>query len=472
MFCEDPENACRSNDADGVSYLRDGLHDNLQTPGTRYACRVSHASLPSSTAKLRRIAHLDMDAFYASVELLRYPQLKGLPVVIGGSRRKADTHDEQPPRDTRFIPVNEFPLLKDYVGRGVITTATYAARQFGVGSAMGMMKAARLCPQAIVLPVDFDEVRKYSRLFKATIVEIAPVMQDRGIDEVYIDFTDVPGGQREGGRVLARLIQKAILEATRLTCSIGVAPNKLLAKMASEFNKPNGISIVYEQDLQSKIWPLACRKINGIGPKAEAKLERLNIRTIGELAAQEPHFLIENFGKSTGAWMHEAAWGRDDRPLETSSEPVSMSRETTFDRDLHAVRDKAELGEIFTRLCLKLGDDLQRKGYVAKTVGIKLRYDDFKIATRDQTMASYTSDGNTLRTMAGVCLKRVPLTRKLRLLGVRASNLVSVEQAAVWTSANADAIEKNQPVYESNRPPAQSLPEQSAPHLIAKDQLF
>ena len=142
-----------------------------------------------------------------------------------------------------------FPRLKDYAGRGVATTATYAARQFGVGSAMGLMKAAKLCPDAILLPVDFEEVKRLSRLFKQTILEIAPVMQDRGVDEVYIDFTHVPGGQREGGRVLARLIQKSIFQATGLTCSIGVAPNKLLAKMASEFNKPNGISIVRPGDL-------------------------------------------------------------------------------------------------------------------------------------------------------------------------------------------------------------------------------
>lgn len=126
-----------------------------------------------------------MDAFFASVELLRYPQLKGLPVVIGGGRRKVDElllrgPDGTEERERRFIPVEDFPLLKDYVGRGVITTATYPARQFGVGSAMGMMKAAKLCPQAIVLPVDFDEVRRFSRLFKSTITEIAPVMQDRG----------------------------------------------------------------------------------------------------------------------------------------------------------------------------------------------------------------------------------------------------------------------------------------------------
>lgn len=371
------------------------------------------------TPRPRRIAHLDMDAFFASVELLRYPQLKGLAVVIGGGRRKVDDAllAEQPGRDPRFIPVADFPLLKDYVGRGVITTATYAARQFGVGSAMGMMKAAKLCPQAIVLPVDFDEVRKYSRLFKSTVLDIAPLMEDRGVDEVYIDFTDVPGGQREGGRVLARLIQKAIFEATGLTCSVGVAPNKLLAKMASEFNKPNGISVVYEADVQSRIWPLKCRKINGIGPKADEKLAALGIQTIGELAAQDADFLIRRFGKATGAWMHQVAWGRDDRPVVTSSEPVSMSRETTFDRDLHAVRDRAALGIIFTELCSKLAADLKRKGYVAKTIGIKLRYDDFKIATRDQTLESHTDSAKTIRQIAGQCLKRVPLDKKIAVAG-------------------------------------------------------
>ncbi|ACM34084.1 DNA-directed DNA polymerase [[Acidovorax] ebreus TPSY] len=381
----------------------------------------------TATASDRRIAHLDMDAFYASVELLRYPQLKGLPVVIGGGRRPQDEALAAAyagrPGD---IPVAAFPLLKEYAGRGVITTATYAARQFGVGSAMGMMKAAKLCPQAIVLPVDFEEVRKYSRMFKNAITEIAPVMQDRGVDEVYIDFTDVPGGQREGGRVLARLIQKSIFEKTGLTCSIGVAPNRLLAKMASEFNKPNGISIVYEEDLQSKIWPLNVRKINGIGPKAGEKLARLGIETIGQLAAQDEQWLMGHFGKSTGAWMHRVAWGRDDSPVVTESEPVSMSRETTFDRDLHAVRDRAELGAIFTDLCMRVAEDLQRKGYVARTIGIKLRYDDFRGVTRDQTIAEPTQDAATIRRVAGLCLKRVPLDRRLRLLGVRVASLVPV----------------------------------------------
>jgi DNA polymerase-4 len=400
---------------------------------------VSSQTPTTPKAPIRRIAHLDMDAFYGSVELLRYPQLKGKPVVIGGGRRRVDEAIRNVPEGGTLadIPVDSFPRLKDYTGRGVITTATYPARQFGVGSAMGLMKAAKLCPQAIILPVDFDEYRRYSRAFKQVILEVAPLMEDRGVDEVYIDFTDVPGGQRDGGRSLARLLQKAILDATGLTCSIGVAPNKLIAKMASEFDKPNGISVVYEHDLQGRIWPLPCRKVNGIGPKADEKLKRFGIETVGQLAARERDWLIANFGKATGAWMHEVAWGRDDRPVVTESEPVSMSRETTFERDLHAVRDRAELGAIFTQLCEKLAEDLQRKGYVGKTIGIKLRYDDFKIATRDQTIDRFTADAKTIRQTGGQCLKRVPLERPLRLLGVRVGALAKAGSPEALAPAGA-----------------------------------
>jgi DNA polymerase IV len=374
---------------------------------------------------LRRIAHLDMDAFYASVELLRYPQLKGLPVVIGGGRRRLDDALREHYASTPIaqIPSSAFPTIASYTGRGVITTATYAARQFGIGSAMGLMKAAKLCPQAILLPVDFDEYRKFSRQFKGIITDIAPLMEDRGVDEVYIDFTEVPGGQREGGYTLARLIQKAVLDATGLTCSIGVAPNKLLAKMASEFNKPNGISVIFEDDVQSKIWPLNVRKINGIGPKAEEKLHTRSIHTIGDLAAQPLHELMAHFGKSYGAWMHHAAWGRDDRPVVTESEPVSMSRETTFENDLHAVHDKSELSAIFTELCTSVAADLQRKGYLGKTIGIKLRYGNFKIVTRDITLPEATDDPALIRRTAGLALKRADLTKRFRLLGVRVGKL-------------------------------------------------
>ena len=408
-------------------------------------------STAANGAPERRIAHLDMDAFYASVELLRYPQLKGLPVVIGGGRQQihaalqnlkaAEPHrlwDAEAERAAlRRIPLEAFARLADYTGRGVITTATYAARQFGVGSAMGLMKAAKLCPQAILLPVDFEEYRRYSRQFKAIITDIAPGMEDRGVDEVYIDFTHVPGGQREGGRVLARLIQKSIFQATGLTCSVGVAPNKLLAKMASEFNKPNGISIVQTQDLQARIWPLNCRKVNGIGPKAEAKLAALGIHTIGDLAAQSLPWLMGQFGLSFGAWLHDAAWGRDSRPVVLHSDPVSMSRETTFERDLHAVQDKAELGRVLTRLCEQVAADLQRKGFWGRTIGIKLRFEDFKSVTRDQTIESPTADAADIRRAAGLCLRRVELQRRIRLLGVRVGTLSKTDAPAELVSQKA-----------------------------------
>jgi DNA polymerase IV len=398
-----------------------------------------------------------MDAFYASVELLRYPQLKGLPVVIGGGRRPVDDAISPAERERPLhkIPLAEFPRLQGYTGRGVITTATYAARQFGVGSAMGLMKAAKLCPDAILLPVDFAEYRRYSRAFKAIVLEIAPLMEDRGVDEVFIDFTEVPGGQREGGRVLARLIQKSIFQATGLTCSVGVAPNKLLAKMASEFNKPNGIAVLSEDDLQSKIWPLACRKINGIGPKADEKLQSLGIATIGQLAQQELQWLMDHFGQKTGAWMYDAARGIDHRPVVLESEPVSISRETTFERDLHAVHDRAELGAVFTRLCEQVADDLARKGYVGKTIGIKLRYDDFKGVTRDQTLDHFTADAAEIRRAAGQCLKRVPLTQRLRLLGVRVASLMKAEDHAIYMKNLPLALmDKAQAAihFESNEP--------------------
>jgi len=401
-------------------------------------------------ALLRRIAHLDMDAFYASVELLRYPQLKGLPVVIGGGRRREDDllgrmralepQREWTTADLADIPIEVFPRLKGYTGRGVITTATYAARAFGVGSAMGVMKAAKLCPEAILLPVDFDQYRFYSRAFKDIVADIAPVVEDRGVDEIYIDFTEVPGGQRDGGKALARLIQKTITEHTGLTCSIGVAPNKLLAKMASELNKPNGISILYEEDVESKIWPLSCRKINGIGPKAEAKLQAQGIHTIGDLAAKEREWLMQHFGKSYGAWLFDASHGVDERPVVTESEPVSMSRETTFDKDLHVVNDRAALGDIFTRLCQQVAADLQRKGYVGKTIGIKLRFDNFQSVTRDQTIDHYTADAADIRKIGGLCLKRVDMKRRLRLLGVRVGALVKADSQEALTPDAAKSV--------------------------------
>jgi DNA polymerase-4 len=373
---------------------------------------------------LRRwIAHLDMDAFYASVELLRYPELAHEPVVIGGGRR------HQPvtlPDGTR-----QFARLQGYAGRGVVTTATYAARDYGVHSGMGLMKAAQRAPKAYLLPTDFERYRHYSRLFKAAVAEVAPVIEDRGIDEIYIDLTEVPGAQdavgfdTEGGvRAVAQQIRNNVRRATGLSCSIGVTPNKLLAKIASELDKPDGLTVLTEAEVPTRIWPLPVRRINGIGPKAGAKLKSLAIETVGQLAACPREFLIGHFGRSTGRWLHDAAHGIDDRPVSTRGEPVSISRETTFDRDLHAVRDRAELGAVLTELCANLARDLQRKGYASRTIGIKLRFDDFKTVTRDLTLPQPVLEAAAVRHAAGLCLKRVDLTRRLRLLGVRAGSLV------------------------------------------------
>ncbi len=373
----------------------------------------------------RWIAHLDMDAFYASVELLRYPELTGQAVVIGGGRRHQPV---QQPDGTRT-----FSTLAGYAGRGVVTTATYAARDFGVHSGMGLMKAAALAPQAVLLPVDFDQYRQYSRRFKAAVAEVAPVIEDRGIDEIYIDLSEVPGAQDAigfdttgGVRAVAQEIRNTVKRATGLSCSVGVTPNKLLSKIASELDKPDGLTVLTQAEVPTRIWPLPVRRINGIGPKAGARLADLGIRTIADLAARDRAFLTEHFGRSYGRWLHDAAHGVDDRHLVTHSEPVSMSRETTFDRDLHAVRDRAELTRIFTQLAEQVATDLQRKGYAGRTIGIKLRFEDFKTVTRDLTLPEPVVDKLAIRHAAGQCLKRVDLARRIRLLGVRAGGLVKL----------------------------------------------
>jgi len=361
----------------------------------------------------RRIAHLDMDAFYASVELLRYPELRGSAVVIGGGRNAIP--EILPDGSRRFV------RLRSYTGRGVVTTSTYEARALGVFSAMGMMKAAQLAPDAVLLPNDFESYRHYSRLFKAAVARFTTQIEDRGIDEIYIDLTDLPGEAAD----IAAQIKAAVHEATGLTCSICVAPNKLLAKIGSELDKPDGLTLLSADDIPTRIWPLAARKVNGIGPKASEKLAALGIITVGDLANAEAGMLQTNFGRSFSAWLMEAARGEDERPVVVSSEPKSMSRETTFERDLHPRQDRPALSTAFTGLCTRVAEDLVRKGYRGQTVGIKLRFDDFHTVTRDLTIPHATADAGELRRAATECLKRISLDRKIRLLGVRVSALVN-----------------------------------------------
>lgn len=360
----------------------------------------------------RQIAHLDMNYFFAACEIARYPDLAGLPVVIGGRKEHEPVQQED---GTRI-----YARMKDYVGRGVVTTATYPARALGVHSALPMMKAAKLAPEAILLPNDFALYRHYSRLFKQTVAQTAPRIEDVGIDEIYIDLT----GMAEDARYIALEIKDAVHQATGLTCSIGLSYCKRLAKIASNYLKPNGLTVILKEDIPEKIWPLNINEVNGIGPKAVAKLNGLDIFTVGDIVKADPALLQEHFGRTNAAWLFDVANGIDERPVITHWEPKQMSRETTFERDLHPRTDREELSPAFTDLCMRVAQDLQRKGYVGKTVGVKVRYAGFVTVTRDFTLDDYTDDATVIRRAAGECLKRVPLDRRIRLLGVRVSGLL------------------------------------------------
>jgi len=375
----------------------------------------------AASSVARRIAHLDMDAFFASVELLRYPELRGQPVVVGGRSTPAP---QAGPDGSRV-----FGRLRQYVGRGVVTTSTYEARGLGVFSAMGMMKAAQLAPDAILLPADFNAYRDYSRRFKQAVLTVAPCIEDRGIDEIYIDLTQ----HDEPSATLGQRLKAAVKDATGLTCSVAISPNKLLSKIGSDLEKPDGLVILTHDDIPTRIWPLPVSRINGIGPKATARLQSLNIHTIAQLAQAPAELLQVHFGLTYAKWLLRVASGHDDRPLVTQSQPKSISRETTFERDLDVVRDRAELSACLLRLCEQVSADLSRKQVLGRTVGIKLRFDDFKTVTRDQTLGYATADPEQIVQAARQCLKRVTFKARLRLLGIRISSLEPYDSHATTT---------------------------------------
>ncbi|MEW6203689.1 MAG: DNA polymerase IV [Pseudomonadota bacterium] len=386
----------------------------------------------------RIIAHLDMDAFYANAELVRNPALKGLPVAVGGRRGMEP------------LPGQAFPTLAQYEGRGVLTTANYEARALGLHSAMPTMKAAKLAPHAVLLPADFDWYKTLSRQFKAAVRELAPHVEDRGIDEIYIDLTKESGGDFEVAINLAQRLKHAVTRATGgLTCSVGLSENKLTSKIASDLNKPNGLSVVRPEQFQEIIWPLPVGKINGVGPKAQEKLKAMGIATIAQLAAQPVDLLRKGFGESYGLWMHESAQGIDHREVTLFSEPKSISRETTFEHDMHVRRDRDNLTQVLIHLADKLTQDLARKGRVAKTIGVKVRFADFKSLTRDITTGQLISTADEIINAARVCLKKIPFDDKgarstIRLLGIKASHLITPADAALERAAQENRRSKGQ----------------------------
>ncbi|HEX8948793.1 MAG TPA: DNA polymerase IV, partial [Dissulfurispiraceae bacterium] len=333
----------------------------------------------------------DMDAFFAAVEQKRNPELKDKPVVIGGSG--------------------------DPTKRGVVSTANYEARKYGIHSAMPLITAYKLCPRAVFLPVDMDEYARVSEIFKDVLRKFSPVMEDVGIDEAFLDLTAID----EPSEQVAREIKAQISAATGLTCSIGIAGNKLIAKIASDMQKPDGLTIISENDMESRIWPLPVRKLWGVGPKTEAYLKKMAINTIGELAAVPLERLIEHFGNSYGHYLYEASRGIDDNPLVTHWEPKSISRETTFQVDTSHWQTIAKNLADLTRETVA---ELREREYRCRNVTVKIRFNDFKTHTRATTLDNSADNLETIRKAAFYCLGNFDLKqKKVRLVGVRLGSL-------------------------------------------------
>lgn len=339
---------------------------------------------------MRRILHIDMDAFFAAVEEKKHPELKGKPVIIGGSG--------------------------DPTKRGVVSTASYEARKYGIHSALPLRTAYKLCPEAVFLPVDYEEYSRVSQVIKNTLKEISPVMEDVGIDEAYLDLSEIDASSEE----ITGQIKKRIKEETGLTCSIGIASNKLLAKIASDMQKPDGLTIIEEMDIEKRIWPLPVRKLRGVGPKTEESLKKIGIHTIGALASMPLDRLVENFGESYGNYLYEASRGIDESPLVTHWEPKSVSRERTFQTDTN---NWQTIAKTIAELTNEVVDDIRQKGYKGRTVTLKLRFSDFKTYTRSKTVHDPTDVIDDIRKAAFDCLKRIELKMKVRLIGIRITHL-------------------------------------------------
>jgi DNA polymerase-4 len=339
----------------------------------------------------RAIVHLDMDAFFAAVEVLENPDLAGKPVVVGGRPEE----------------------------RGVVAAASYPARAFGLRSAMPMARALRLCPQAVVLPPRHDVYRTYSRRVMAILRETSPLVEQMSVDEAYLDLTDQVAAWEEAVEV-ARRLQARVRDEIGLSCSLGVATNKLVAKVASDHDKPGGLTVVRPGEEAAFLAPLPVRVLLGVGPVTAQKLAGMGVATVGELARVGEEELGARFGKH-GAEMALQARGIDERPVTTEHERKSVSQETTFARDL---RDGDALRKWLWRLSQGVAQHLKRTELAAGTVAIKLRYADFTTLTRQMKLSVPTDDEREIYRAALVLLKRAwERGRAVRLLGVAARNL-------------------------------------------------
>ena len=347
------------------------------------------------------IAHLDLDAFFAAVEELEDPNLRRVPLVVGGDPR----------------------------GRGVVATANYKARNFGIQSAMSCAEALRRCPQAVFVPPRHPLYRRYSAAVWDAVRQVVPTVERTGLDEGYLDVGEVAGDYLRARRV-AEAVQAAVRGATSLTCSLGVASCKVVAKVASDRRKPGGLTVVPAGREAAFLAPFDVRKLPGVGPKSEARLRTAGVETIGALAELDEATLKRLLHGKVGRLLQDRARGIDTRWLETTVERVSVSNEETFDRD---IEDTAVLYAELRRMSERLAEHLRGRGEAARTVATKVRYPDFTIRSRSTTLPAGVDDGETIGDVACRLLDRALRDRPgpLRLVGVTLSNIEAFRQLSL-----------------------------------------
>jgi DNA polymerase IV (DinB-like DNA polymerase) len=340
------------------------------------------------------ILHVDLDAFFPSVEVREHPELKDRPVIVGADPKEGK-------------------------GRGVVSSASYEARKFGVRSAMPISRAWKLCPGGVYLRPHFDLYVKASDSIMKILRSHADKFEQAGIDEAYLDISSRAKDFEEAAD-FAKKLMKDVLDEEKLTCSIGVAPNKMLAKIGSDYEKPYGLTVIREEDAEDFLSPLMVRKIPGVGPKTEERLKDLKIETIGDLAATNPELLVRLFG-SWGVKLHEYAKGIDHREVVEGRETKSIGREVTFEEDID---DEGQILGILDELAEEVHKELIDAGFRFKTVTIKVRYQHFDTYTRAKSLPFLTNDLYILRNNAKRLIDAfLRGNKKIRLIGLRVSTL-------------------------------------------------
>ncbi len=346
----------------------------------------------------RKILHIDMDAFFASVEQRDFPELKGLPVVVGGDRSR----------------------------RGVVAAASYEARRFGVHSAMSMSEAYGRCPHLHRQPVRMSRYREVSSKLLEYFRELSALVEPLSIDEAFIDVTKTSRVEKRTATRLAYSLQQRIAEQLELSCSVGVAPNKFIAKIASDFEKPGGLTVVQPHEALDFLAPLPVRKVWGVGPSTASRMRYLGVSTIADLRRMSLRELTELFGRQGSAYYHLAR-GIDDRPVETEEESKSLSSEYTFPEDL---ADLERLSEALSNLAESVSDRARKSGLSGSTVTLKVRFSDFSTRTRSRTLNEPIRNSGELHLIGLELLENLqrqegPVPKGVRLIGIGLSRLSS-----------------------------------------------